>query len=146
MAVEWQQLYQNGGDRMEMLQVADGYLLRNWVHAGSYGAMAYMGMVFIPGALPAPPVALDTPHVSPDPAAVGETLSCTMGNWDGVPFSYAYKWRRAGGEIVGTEPTYVATPTDSNKSIDCVVTATNAGGSTTAPPSNAVVIDAGRHA
>lgn len=146
MAVEWQPLYQNGGDRMEMLQVADGYLLRNWVRAGSYGAVSYMGLVFIPGALPAPPVALDTPHVSPESAGPGETLNCTMGNWDGVPLSYAYQWWRDGTEVVGTEPTYVAQPADANKSIGCVVTATNAGGRTAAPPSNAVVIDAGRHA
>ena len=30
--------------------------------------------------------------VSPETAAVGDTLSCTMGNWTGEPTEYAYQW------------------------------------------------------
>ena len=32
-----------------------------------------------------PPSVVDTPIISPETAAVGDTLSCTMGNWNGEP-------------------------------------------------------------
>ena len=73
-------------------------------------------------------------------AAVGDTLTCTMGNWLGIPTGYAYQWK-SGGTNVGTNSnTYVAVAGDSGKTITCVVTATNASGSTAAPPSNGVHI------
>jgi hypothetical protein len=87
----------------------------------------------------APPAVVDVPHVSGN-GAVGDTLSCTMGNWDGEPTSYAYAWKSDGTTDLGTGDTYVVAATDSGHSITCLVTATNALGSTAAPPSNAVAI------
>ena len=93
-----------------------------------------------------PPQNKDVPMVSGpngiEEAAVGQMLNCTMGNWTGEPTSYAYAWQ-SGGEPVGTNAAdYVVSATDAARSIVCVVTATNAHGSTQAPPSNAVPIAA----
>jgi len=87
----------------------------------------------------APPAVVDVPHVSGN-GAVGDTLTCTMGNWDGVPTSYSYQWKSDGATDLGTGDTYVVAPSDSGHSLTCIVTATNDLGSTEAPPSNAVAI------
>lgn len=89
-----------------------------------------------PGTAPtAPPTNVDIPYVS----AMGQLASCTMGNWTGEPTSYAYAWQRNGSPIPGVVgATYSMTTTDSGKSIGCIVTATNAAGSTAAPVSNTI--------
>ena len=86
----------------------------------------------------APPVNVDVPHVSQN----GTTLNCTMGNWDGEPTSYAYQWQKAGADVSGaTSDTYITVPPgDVGQSFTCIVSATNDAGTTTAPPSNAVVV------
>jgi hypothetical protein len=81
---------------------------------------------------------VDVPHVS----QTGVTLNCTMGNWTGEPTSYSYVWYLEGAEVPGSGPDYITTPEDVGKTATCVVTATNAMGSTTAPPSNEVTITA----
>jgi hypothetical protein len=84
-----------------------------------------------------PPVNVDVPHVS----QTGSTLSCTMGNWTGEPTGYAYAWHGNGVAIGGaTAATYTVQPGDAGHSLACVVTATNARGSTAAPMSNAVTV------
>jgi hypothetical protein len=93
----------------------------------------------------APPVNVDVPVILPDAAAVGDTLTCTMGNWDGMqgePADYAYQWLADGIDTSATGPTYAIPPGDAGHSITCVVTATNMAGSTAAPPSNPVAIPA----
>jgi len=90
----------------------------------------------------APPVNRDVPYVS-GTGEVGAVLNCTMGNWDGEPTLYAYKWKstKAGAETdIAEGPDYVVMEKDAGSSITCRVTATNAGGSTVAPPSNAIAI------
>lgn len=86
---------------------------------------------------PAAPVCIDVPFVSGG-TAVGDTLTCTMGNWGHEPTEYAYAWSPG-----GTGPAYTVVEGDAGASITCVVSATNAGGTTAAPPSNAVVIPDG---
>jgi hypothetical protein len=82
------------------------------------------------------PVNRDVPHVT----QAGDTLNCTMGNWEGEPTSYGYQWK-IDGSIVGTDAAnYTVTAADVGKVATCVVTATNAHGSTAAPPSNEVTI------
>jgi hypothetical protein len=73
-------------------------------------------------------------------AAVGDTLTCTKGNWVGAPTSYTYQWKSGGTNAGANSDTYVVVAGDSGKTIVCVVTATNASGSTAAPPSNGVHI------
>ena len=81
------------------------------------------------------PVNIDVPHVT----QTGATLDCTMGNWDHEPASYAYAW------YTDDIPNGVATPSfalvsgDEGKGFSCLVTATNAIGSTDAPMSNVVI-------
>jgi hypothetical protein len=65
-----------------------------------------------------------------------------MGNWEGEPTSYAYQWKIDGANVgTGTATaTHAVQPGDVGKTATCVVTATNALGSTAAPPSNGVVV------
>jgi PKD repeat protein len=86
-----------------------------------------------------PPAVVDIPYVWQPDLAV-EALECTMGNWMGAPTGYTYQWKRDGTTDIGTGTAqYVYVTADVDHSITCVVTATNANGSTTAPQSNAVV-------
>jgi hypothetical protein len=89
-----------------------------------------------------PPVNVTVPYVSPETAAVGASLNCTMGTWTNEPASYAYQWMRDGAALTGTSADYTIVADDAGHSLSCVVTATNAVGSTTAPPSNAVTVAA----
>ena len=84
-----------------------------------------------------PPVNVDVPAVT----LTGSTAACTMGTWTGEPTAYAYQWHRDGVAIDGAiNAAYGALPEDSGHSVACVVTATNAQGSTAAPMSNSVAI------
>jgi hypothetical protein len=83
-----------------------------------------------------PPVNVDVPMVT----QVGALLSCTMGNWSGEPTSYTYAWCNDGVANGAIDATYTVVPDDSGHSLACVVTATNALGSTVAPMSNAVAV------
>ena len=85
------------------------------------------------------PVNVDVPHAQPDTASVGDTVTCTMGNWNMQPSAYSYQWLRGGTEV-GSGPSYVTVEGDAGHSLSCVVTASNAIGSTVAPPSNEVEI------
>jgi hypothetical protein len=86
---------------------------------------------------PPPPVVRDTPLVMQE----GAQLTCTMGNWDGEPTGYEYQWSRDGAFVVGGPTgTYAVTTPDVGTTFTCVVVATNAQGSTAAPPSNGVVV------
>jgi hypothetical protein len=84
----------------------------------------------------APPVNIDVPFVS----QTGNVLSCTMGNWTGEPTGYTYAWHNDGVANGATDPTYNIQPDDSGHGMACVVSATNAHGTTNAPMSNAVTI------
>jgi hypothetical protein len=87
------------------------------------------------------PVNVDVPVVTQEDVL----LNCTMGNWSGEPTSYAYQWQIDGADAGTGESTYVTTADDVGKTATCVVTATNAAGSTAAPPSVGVIVtgDAG---
>ena len=91
------------------------------------------------------PVNVDVPVAMPATAVVGDSLSCTMGNWQGEPTGYTYEWM-CDGALVGVNPSYIAQPVDAGKAVMCIVTAHNAHGVTAAPPSNAVSITAARAA
>lgn len=88
------------------------------------------------------PAVIDRPYASANasPPVVGTVVSVTTGNWTGSPTSYAYQWMRDGAAISGaTATSYTLIAADvGGHQIACVVTATNATGSTAAPPSNAI--------
>ena len=85
---------------------------------------------------PAPPVNTAPPVISGN-ALVSSTLTSTNGSWSGFPVpTFAYQWYRGGSPISGatanTYRTTTLTITDVGQAITCHVTATNAGGPTTA--------------
>ena len=87
------------------------------------------------------PGVIDIPYASANasPPIVGTVVTCTTGNWTGSPTGYAYQWKRDGTTNLGTAASYTLISADiGGHQITCVVTATNATGSTAAPPSNAV--------
>jgi hypothetical protein len=90
------------------------------------------------------PGLIDIPYASANasPPIVGTVCSVTNGNWVGTPTSYTYQWKRDGTNIGGaTSATYTLVSADTGgHQITCVVTATNATGSTAAPPSNAIAV------
>ncbi len=86
-----------------------------------------------------PPVNVDVPYVS----QAGNVLNCTMGNWEGEPSAYAYQWQLDGADVGTNAADYAVTAADVGRTATCLVTATNALGSTQAPiRSNGVVVAA----
>jgi hypothetical protein len=81
---------------------------------------------------------VDVPVVSQDAAV----LTCTMGNWQGEPDAYAYQWLRDGAEVGDNMSVHAVTEADIGVDFACVVTASNAAGSTAAPVSNTVRVTA----
>jgi hypothetical protein len=89
-----------------------------------------------PDASTEPPVNRDVPYAS----QVGNVINCTMGNWDGEPTAYAYQWQIDGTDVPSDGMDLPVAEGDIGRVATCVVTAENAAGSTTAPPSNPVTI------
>ena len=99
-------------------------------------ARDWAGEVTAPPEATAPPAVIDVPHVTQS----GDTLTCTMGNWEGEPTAYAYQWQHEDGTGIGDDTdVYTIAADDIGHTISCVVTATNDNGTTEAPPSNGVV-------
>ena len=84
----------------------------------------------------APPEVIDVPHLAQEDTY----LLCTMGNWTGEPTAYAYRFMLNGTDVSGEGDSYLIQAEDVGALATCVVTATNALGSTEAPPSNEVTI------
>jgi hypothetical protein len=87
------------------------------------------------------PAVVNVPYASANatPPVVGTVVSCTTGQWTGSPTSYAYQWKRDGTTNLGAAANYTLVAADiGGHAITCVVTATNATSSTTAPPSNPI--------
>jgi subtilisin family serine protease len=88
---------------------------------------------------PLPPVSLSPPTIV-GTATEGQTLSGSEGTWGGsFPVAYAYAWQRCDATGAGcvdaagaTGASYVLTSSDVGASLRVVVTATDAGGSTSA--------------
>ena len=100
----------------------------------------YMGGVLTFADAPAasltlPPVNTAAPTIS-GTARQGSVLSATSGTWTGSPTSYAYQWQDCSllcSNIAGaTGSTYTPQSSDVGSTIDVVVSASNAGGSTSA--------------
>ena len=109
-------------------------------------AANYWRIDVVPHGPTSPPVVVNVPYASltvEGAAAPGNTVSITMGIWDYEPTSYA-----AGNgsvmelilQALWARQFHMIASADLGTELTCVVTATNAIGSTTAPPSNAVII------
>ncbi len=88
----------------------------------------------------ASPPTNQTPPTISGSAREDETLSASTGTWSGAPSAFAYQWERcdSGGSgcsaLSGADDaTYEVDSDDVASSLRVVVTATNAGGSTSAP-------------
>jgi hypothetical protein len=98
---------------------------------------------------PPPPAPVNTaaPTIS-GTAQQGDTLTASNGSWSNNPTSYAYQWQdcttaSSCSNISGaTSSTYTLQSTDVSKTIDVVVTATNAGGSTPATSAQTATVTA----
>jgi surface protein len=64
--------------------------------------------------------------------ALGSVLTSTIGGWTNSPTSYTYQWKRGATNIGINNNNYTLVAADSGAAITCVVTATNASGSTPA--------------
>jgi subtilase family serine protease len=86
---------------------------------------------------PAPPSNTSPPTIS-GTTTQGQTLTANPGSWSGSPSpTYTYQWQQCSGgtctDVLGaTAQTYTLTSGDVGKTIDVVVTATNASGSAAA--------------
>jgi hypothetical protein len=74
------------------------------------------------------PVNVDVPSVYQE----GETLHCTMGNWEErlQPDTYLYQWQKDGENVDNGTPHYPLTEEDNGHIFACQVTAHNVIGST----------------
>lgn len=87
----------------------------------------------------APPGVVDIPHVTGSKPN-GSVLHCTNGNWVGTPTGYAYQWKRGATSVGTNSANYTTQAGDVGSGVGCIVTATNATGSTPAPLSNQIVV------
>ena len=88
--------------------------------------------------LPQPPASTAPPQISGIPR-LGETLTATTGSWSGAPSSFAFQWERcdaSGGGcaavVNATADQYEVGGDDLGRTLRVVVTAANAGGSSSA--------------
>ena len=83
----------------------------------------------------APPTSMTAPSIS-GAAQQGQTLSASNGSWTGSSSSYAYQWQDCSSSCANiggaTKSTYTLQASDVGDTVDVVVRATNAGGSTDA--------------
>lgn len=104
-----------------------------WATSSPWGAIA----VEVKAATGSPPANTVAPAVT-GTAQVGSTLATDNGTWTGAPTSYSYQWKRADDagftlnvtNIGANQNQYLLTATEQGKYVRCVVTATNANGST----------------
>jgi hypothetical protein len=81
---------------------------------------------------PAVPTNLDPPSLS-GTGEVGDTLTCSQGEWAGNPTSISFAWLRNGTAIGGqTASTYTLQSADAGGTVACLATVSNAAGSAAA--------------
>jgi hypothetical protein len=88
-------------------------------------------------------LALPVNTTAPVVAQTIGVLTCTQGDWDGVPKNFDYEWRSNWVTTVGTDsPTYVIdAANDVGQTFDCIVTASNIFGAVQAASNAIVVVD-----
>jgi hypothetical protein len=112
---------------------------------GAQRAAQYYGVEVV-DPTPDPPVNRTPPIISlvdPLADAVGDHVESTVGNWDNVPDSYAYRWQRDGTNIagaLGAANPYIIVAADEGTTLTNDVTATNVSGSATASSGNGIAI------
>jgi hypothetical protein len=119
------------GDGAANNTIGWGQGANNAIGWGSVYAVSSAGRTDIIGATATAPVNTVAPNVTGNPY-IGDLLTTTDGTWTGSPTSYSYQWKRGVTNIGTNANTYTLVSADANTNITCVVTATNATGSTNA--------------
>ena len=104
----------------------------NAIGWGSVYAVSSAGRTDIIGTTATAPVNTVLPVVSGTIFYVADVLTTTDGTWTGTPTSFSYQWKRGATNIGTNANTYTLVSADAGTNITCVVTATNATGSTPA--------------
>ena len=104
----------------------------NTIGWGSVYAVSSAGRTDIIGTTATAPVNTVLPVVSGTNFYVADVLTTTDGTWTGTPTSFSYQWKRGVTNIGTNANTYTLVSADAGTNITCVVTATNATGSTPA--------------
>ncbi len=117
-----------------------GHTIRSVVtasNAGGANSASSAQTAAVTSATPAAPTNTAVPAIS-GTAQQGQTLTASSGSWSGSPTSYGYQWQDCSSStsctnISGaTSSSYTLQSSDVGKTVDVVVTATNAGGSKSA--------------
>jgi len=119
------------GDGAANNTIGWGQGANNAIGWGAIYAVSSAGRTDIIGAVATAPVNTVAPNVT-GAAYVGDILTTTNGTWTGSPSSYAYQWKRGATNIGTNTNTYTLVSADAGTNITCIVTATNANGSTPA--------------
>jgi hypothetical protein len=119
------------GDGAANNTIGWGQGANNLVGWGAIYAVSEAGLTDIIGVTATAPVNTLIPSVSGS-NYVGDLLTTTDGTWTGTPTSFSYQWKRGATNIGTNANTYTLVIADANTNITCVVTATNASGSTPA--------------
>ena len=99
--------------------------------------------ISVGGAQKSAPLGAPVNTVSPvisGTTTLGSVLTSTTGTWTNSPSSFTYQWVRGFINVGTNANTYTLVQADSASAITCVVTATNASGST---PATSNIITAG---
>ena len=105
--------------------------VNNTIGWGSVYASSNAERTDIIGATATAPVNTVLPNIT-GYSYVGDLLTTTNGTWTGTPTSFSYQWKRGATNIGTNTNTYTLVNADAGTNITCVVTATNASGSTPA--------------
>ena len=117
------------GDGAANNTIGWGQGANNAIGWGAIYAVSSAGRTDIIGAVATAPVNTVPPEVTGG-LYFGDILTTTDGTWTGSPTSYAYQWQRDATNIGTNTNTYTLVSADAGTSITCIVTATNASGST----------------
>lgn len=123
------------GDGAANNTIGWGQGANNAIGWGAIYAVSSAGRTDIIGAVATAPVNTVAPLISGG-LYVGNVLTTTDGTWTGSPSSYAYQWKRNATNIGTNTNTYTLVSADAGTNITCIVTATNASGSTPATSGN----------
>jgi hypothetical protein len=125
-----------------------GHTLRVVVTAINAGGSGSARSAATAAVLPPAPTNIVLPSVSGS-AVEGQTLSASSGTWTGSPTSYAYQWQDCNALGEGcvsvsraTASSYTLAASDVGHTVSVVVTASNAGGATSAASASAGPVSA----
>lgn len=77
----------------------------------------------------------------PSVMQLAAVMVCTTGTWEGTPTAYGYAWTLDGASAGTDSDSLAVTTAEAGQTAICTVTASNATGSTAAPPTVGVVVN-----